>query len=83
MKAIETCLVQEEGRCPPPATKTVRELSHWQYAKIISESAGMGQEEMEIRNPQIQEASGVGDFLGRNQGICLGAREQGPLHLLR
>jgi hypothetical protein len=27
---------------PPPAIKTVRDLIFWQYAKIISESAGMG-----------------------------------------
>lgn len=27
---------------PPPAIKTVKDLIYWQYAKIISESAGMG-----------------------------------------
>ncbi len=27
---------------PPPAIKTVRDLIYWQYAKIISESAGLG-----------------------------------------
>lgn len=27
---------------PPPAVKTVRDLIFWQYAKIISESAGFG-----------------------------------------
>ncbi len=27
---------------PPPAVRTVRDLIYWQYAKIISESAGVG-----------------------------------------
>jgi len=27
---------------PPSAVKTIRDLIHWQYAKIISESAGAG-----------------------------------------
>lgn len=27
---------------PPPAVKTVKEVIYWQYAKIISDSAGMG-----------------------------------------
>jgi len=27
---------------PPPAVKTIRDLIYWQYAKIISESAGAG-----------------------------------------
>ncbi len=27
---------------PPPAIKTVRDLIFWQYAKIITESAGIG-----------------------------------------
>ncbi len=27
---------------PPPAIKSVRDLIHWQYAKIIADSAGMG-----------------------------------------
>ena len=27
---------------PPPAVKTLRDLIYWQYAKIISESAGFG-----------------------------------------
>jgi len=27
---------------PPPAVRTVRDLLYWQYAKIISESAGAG-----------------------------------------
>lgn len=28
---------------PPPAVKTVRDLIYWQYSKIISESAGIGE----------------------------------------
>ena len=27
---------------PPPAVKTIRDLIYWQYAKVISESAGAG-----------------------------------------
>ena len=27
---------------PPPAVKSIRDLIFWQYAKIISESAGAG-----------------------------------------
>jgi len=30
------------GNMPPPAVKTVRDLIHWQYAKIIAASAGIG-----------------------------------------
>jgi len=30
------------GSGPPPAVKTIRDLIYWQYAKIISESAGAG-----------------------------------------
>ena len=30
---------------PPPAVKTVRDLIYWQYAKIISESAGAGKKQ--------------------------------------
>jgi len=30
---------------PPPAVKTIRDLIYWQYAKIISESAGAGKKQ--------------------------------------
>jgi hypothetical protein len=30
---------------PPPVVKTLRELIYWQYAKIISNSAGMGKKQ--------------------------------------
>ncbi len=30
---------------PPKAIKTIRDLIYWQYAKIISESAGFGKKQ--------------------------------------
>jgi HNH endonuclease len=30
---------------PPPAVRTIRDLIYWQYAKIISESAGAGKKQ--------------------------------------
>ncbi len=34
--------IRENVRMPPPAVKTISDLLFWQYAKIISESAGEG-----------------------------------------
>lgn len=36
------CQVRLGVKMPPPAVKTPRDLIFWQYAKIISESAGVG-----------------------------------------
>ncbi len=43
---------------PPPAVKTLRDLVFWQYAKIISESAGLGKKNWRFvmsRFKQFQE----------------------------
>ena len=38
----------------PPAIKCVRDLIYWQYAKIISDSAGMGKKN-KVSNMAEQE----------------------------
>jgi len=43
---------------PPPAIKTLKDLIHWQYAKIISSSAGFGKEKWQFvmnRFKELQE----------------------------
>jgi len=66
---------------PPSAVKTVRELIFWQYAKIVSESAGMGKKNYgmimstykKLCNEDISWSSTVREWVREREqnGICI------------
>ena len=73
---------------PPPAVKTLRDLIFWQYAKIISESAGFGKSNYrfimdrfkKLRSGEIEWSSSIREWIHErenpNQCIYCGAREK-------
>ncbi|MHA1407702.1 MAG: HNH endonuclease [Candidatus Heimdallarchaeaceae archaeon] len=64
---------------PPPAVKTIKELIFWQYAKIISESAGFGKKQYafimnrfkKLCSNEISWSSSIEEYLKeREQSDC-------------
>ena len=66
---------------PPPAVKTIRDLIYWQYAKIISESAGFGKRQWgfvmnrfkKLRSGEICWATSIREYVKERekQGVCI------------
>ncbi|MFA4890885.1 MAG: HNH endonuclease [Candidatus Gracilibacteria bacterium] len=80
---------------PPSAVRTVRDQIYWQYAKLISKSAGFGidsrgfqmQKFMELRDGKIQWSSTVREWLKENEKpnqciYCKEARDLTVEHIL-
>jgi hypothetical protein len=73
---------------PPSAVKTVRDLIYWQYAKIISESAGAGKRQFpfvmdrfkKLQSGEIEWSGTIREYVRErempNQCIYCGATEQ-------
>jgi hypothetical protein len=47
---------------PPPAVKTVQDLIHWQYAKIIAQSAGVGKKQYAFIMDRFQKLKAADIF---------------------
>jgi hypothetical protein len=72
---------------PPPAVKSIKDLIYWQYAKLISKSAGFGLQArafqmkkfMELKTGKIQWSSTVREWLREhekpNECIYCGSKE--------
>ncbi|MEM3030585.1 MAG: HNH endonuclease [Candidatus Micrarchaeia archaeon] len=60
---------------PPPAVKTLRDLIYWQYAKIISESAGFGKANYafimdrynKLRSGEVNWSSSVREYIKEHE----------------
>lgn len=75
---------------PPPAVRTVRDLLYWQYAKIISDSAGMGKRQWrfvmdrykKLRTGEIAWDS-IREYVKEREdpGRCLYCGSEAPLTL--
>jgi 5-methylcytosine-specific restriction endonuclease McrA len=76
---------------PPAAVKTVRDLIYWQYAKIISNSAGEGKENYgfimnrfkELKSGNIEWSSAIREYVKERQmeGSCVYCGSRGQLTL--
>ena len=80
---------------PPPAVKTLRDLIFWQYAKIISESAGIGKKSFgfvmnrfkKLQSGEIRWSTSIREYIREMEkpGECIycGSKTQlGIDHLL-
>jgi len=66
---------------PPPVVKTIRDLIYWQYAKIISESAGAGKRQygfvmdrfMKLASDQISWSTSIREYISEREkaGECV------------
>lgn len=74
---------------PPPAVKTVRDLLYWQYAKIISNSAGAGKSNYgfimdrfkKLQSGDIQWSSSIREYVKEHEesGTCVYCGANGEL----
>ena len=72
---------------PPKAVRTIRDLIYWQYAKIISESAGFGKKQFafvmdrykKLQSGEIEWSSSIREYIKErekpNQCIYCGSKE--------
>lgn len=68
---------------PPAAVKTVRDLLHWQYAKLIARSAGYDKNYGFIMERFKKLQSGEVNWSGSIQGVHQGERCDRRVYLLR
>ncbi len=74
---------------PPPAIKSIRDIIFYQYAKIISESAGYGKSNYgfivgtwkKLKSGEIHWSSSVREWLREHENIdiCIYCGSKGPL----
>lgn len=69
-------------KTPPPAIRSVRDLIHWQYAKIIADSAGMGKRNYRFVMSKFKKLQGEEIFWNEIREYVK-EREKRRVHLLR
>ena len=79
---------------PPTTVRTIKEEIYWQYAKLISKSAGFGSDRafqmatfVKLRDGKIRWSSAIGEYVkeheGRNACIYCGSTDKLTLeHIL-
>jgi hypothetical protein len=74
---------------PPPAVKTLKDLLYWQYAKIISGSAGFGKSNhrfimdryKKLKSGEIEWSTSIREWVHERESpdICIYCGGGGPL----
>jgi len=73
---------------PPRAVKTIQDLIFWQYAKIISESAGYGKKQFgfvmdrfkKLTAGEINWSTSIREYVKEREqeDVCIYAAKRGP-----